>query len=167
VTHSQELLNVLAQFPPTIWEGTVFRHMFGDNLPERENTMGARWNPSEVPAIYTSLEAATAEAEGDYQIAMQPLKPKAERRIHRIRVRLNSVLDLRDPAILAQLQIDPELFGSAEPFRCQEIGGAIAHLGHDGLLTPSARSNGTNLTIFPSNKTETYEFAPIDFNVIP
>src|SRR5258707_15216090 len=103
--------------------------MFGPNPPDKENTVGARWNPPEVPAIYASVEIETAKSEGDYYIEMQPLGPKAERRLHRIRVTLASTLDLRDWAVLEQLDIDRESFNAPEPIRCKQVGGAIAHLG--------------------------------------
>jgi RES domain-containing protein len=166
VIYGEELLDAVAQLPPAIWEGTVYRHMFGVNPPDKENTVGARWNPAEVGAIYTSLEPKTAQSEGDYQIEMQPIIPKAERRLHRIWVRLASVLDLRDWAILEELLIDRESFSSPEPPRCKQVGGAIAHLGHDGFFAPSARSEGANLVVFPHNKSPAYEFTPIDFEVI-
>jgi len=41
---------------------------------------------------------------------------------------------------------------------CQMIGGAVEWLGHDGLLVPSARSEGTNLVIFPNKQTPDYRF---------
>jgi RES domain-containing protein len=167
VIYSAELLDALSPLQPTKWEGLVYRHMFGLNPPEKENTDGARWNPPDVAAIYTSLEQQTAIAEADYQINAQPFRPKAERKIHRIRVRLASVLDLNDWTILQKLEVDKESFGSPEPPRCKEVGGAIALLGHDGLLAPSARIDGINLVVFPANLTAVYEFTPIDFVVIP
>ena len=79
------LLDAVSSLPHTAWEGVVYRHLFGANPPEKENQLGARWNPAEVPAIYCSLDKETAIAEGDFQIAVQPFKPKAERRRHAIR----------------------------------------------------------------------------------
>lgn len=164
--YGDELLEKLTALEFTSWKGEAYRHMFGENQPAKENTVGARWNPPEVPAIYTSLQPAIAQAEGDYHIAMQPLRPKAERRIHRIQINLASVLDLQDWSLLEYLGIDRKEFTSTEPPRCKEVGGSVAHLGHDGLLVPSARSDGGNLVIFPDNKTGTYEFWPIDYVVV-
>ena len=36
--------------------------------------------------------------------------------------------------------------------------GAIAWLGNDGLLVPSARADGVNLVIFPNQQRADYEF---------
>ena len=164
--YSEELLQRLAQLSPITWSGEVYRHMFGTASPARDNTVGARWNPPEIAAIYTSLRRETALAEGDFYVAMQPLRPKAVRRLHRIDVSLSSVLDLRDWSLLHELGIEKAAFTQPEPFRCKEVGGAVAHLGHDGLLAPSARDQGANLVIFLGNKTAAYDFSPIDFVVV-
>src|SRR5438876_11797119 len=116
------------------WEGVVYRHMFGANPPEKENQLGARWNPAEVPAIYCSLDKETAITEGDFQIAVQPFKPKAERRLHEIEVKLTSVVQLlTDWALLEKLGVTQQSYQSIEPPRCKEVGGAVSYLGHDGL----------------------------------
>jgi RES domain-containing protein len=137
--------------------------MFGVNKPDRENVSGARWNPTDVAAIYCSLDVKTTIAEGDFQIAMQPFRPKAERRVHRIQISLVSVVELTDWTLLERLGIDSNSYQSIEPPRCKEIGGGLAYLGHDGILVPSARSHGVNLVIYPNPKSS---FEPIDFSVV-
>ena len=164
--YGEDLLELLADLQPSPYEGEVYRHMFGAIPPARENIVGARWNPEELPTIYTSVEESTAAAEGDYRISMEPFRPKVGRRLHRIRVRLSSVIDLRDWAILEKLGVKRETYLMAEPLRCKEVGGAVAHLGHDGLLVPSARSDGTSLVIYANNKTSDYEFSLIDFSIV-
>jgi RES domain-containing protein len=164
VTYSTLLLDALSTLAASEWEGVVYRHMFGSIPPERENQLGARWNPPEVPAMYCSLERQTAIAEGDFQIAAQPLRPKATRRVHRIQVSLTSVVQLTDWKVLEHLGVVQASFDSVEPPRCKEIGGALAYLGHDGILVPSARCSGINLIIYP---TAGYSFKPLDFSVIP
>jgi len=166
VIYGEELLQCLTELQPVPWSGEVYRHMFGANPPDKENTIGARWNPPEVPAIYASLETETAKSEADYYIEMQPLRPKAERRIYRIRISLGSVLDLRDWAVLQHLGIRKQSYALPEPPRCKEVGGGIAHVGHDGLLVPSARASGTNVVIFPDNKSASYEFNLVDFKIV-
>ena len=161
--YSTALLDALSSLKGLTWEGVVYRHMFGSNPPERENQSGARWNPQEVPAIYCSLEKRTAIAEADFQIAVQPFKPKAERRVHRIQVRLASAVQLTTWTLLESLGVDQTSYGSVEPPRCKEIGGALAYLGHDGILVPSARCDGVNLVIYP---TVDCVFAPRDFSIV-
>jgi RES domain-containing protein len=167
VIYRAEILDRLASLSPRKWGGIVYRHMFGALSPQKENLDGARWNPEEVAAIYTSLDQETAIAEADYQIACQPFRPKAERKVHRVQVTLTSVLDLTDWDFLEELGVEKRSYDSPEPPHCKEVGGAVAHLGHDGLLAPSARASGLNLVIFPGNQDEIYEFAPIDFVIVP
>src|SRR5437016_13018236 len=113
--------------------------MFGELPPDRENHRGARWNPPETPAIYTSLNRETALAEADYYINLQPLRPQAPRRMYRIGIALNSVLDLSDWEALATFGLQRNAFGSTNLGQSQLLGGAVEWLGHDGLLVPSAR----------------------------
>jgi hypothetical protein len=41
---------------------------------------------------------------------------------------------------------------------CRQIGGSAHWLEHDGLLLPSARSNNTNLVIFPATRSPDARF---------
>lgn len=166
MVHDSKLVESLEALSPTPWEGEVFRHMFRDYLPERENVLGARWNPPDVPAIYTSLGRDVALAEAEYHINAQPLRPSAERRIYRIAVHLSRVLDLRDKTVLQALGVDPESFAGDHAHDCQRVGGAVEWLGHDGCLVPSARAEGANLVIFPNQQTAAYMFKVLDVALV-
>lgn len=144
-------LDRLEQLGSQPWEGIVYRHMFGNYPPSRQNTLGARWNPREVAAIYASLERDTALAEAAHRISLEPFRPKAKRTLYRISVRLSRVVDLTNPGTLAELGVTAiELTADLSP-ACAKVGGAVAWLGSDGLLVPSARARGTNLVIYPSD----------------
>lgn len=156
--YDRKTIETVERFPSAPWEGVVFRHMFGDFPPERENSRGARWNPPETPAIYTSLQRDTALAEADYYIGLQPIRPRAIRRIYRLSVALNSTIDLSDWDQLAKLGVRKGSFKSIDHADCQIIGGAVEWLRHDGLLVPSARAEGINLVIFPNRQTPDYRF---------
>src|SRR5258707_14157681 len=95
--------------------------MFFGFPPERENRSGARWNPPETPAIYTSLSRATALAEADYYINMQPLTPKAKRLLYRISVTLNSVLNLSSWTALENLGLQKDAFDSTDYSQSQKL----------------------------------------------
>jgi RES domain-containing protein len=150
VIYPPELLDKLQGEPSGPFDALVYRHMFGDNSPFLVNTRGARWNPPEVGAIYTSLQRDGALAEADYRISLEPFRPKSRRTLHEIAVELAKTLDLSDGTLLAALGIDQDELSSTDLSRCQEIGGATAYLGYDGLLVPSARHGSTNLVIFPA-----------------
>lgn len=167
MNYDRQIVARLEEFNPQVWEGVVFRHMFGSFPPERENIKGARWNPPETPAIYTSLARETALAEADYYISLQPLRPTAIRKIYRINVALRSVLDLSRWDSLAAFGIDRKSFSAFDYSDTQMIGGAAEWLEHDGILVPSARGFGVNLVIFPNQQSQDYRFETVDFEEVP
>ena len=136
----------------------MYRHMFADYPPDRENTLGARWNPPKVPAIYTSLDRATVIAEAEYQISLEPLRPRARRTVYQVEVALSATLDLSAPGAPSGLGISSHDLAGMDHTVCQVIGGAAEHLDHDGLFVPSARASGINLVIYPNRQTVSYRF---------
>ena len=153
MVHDPALLDALERLDTENWQGRVFRHMLGSASPELANVRGARWNPPGTSALYTSLAEATAKAEGDHLIAMQPVPPRAPRTIFELEIAIANLLDLTDAARLAAIGIAEGDLDSIPWEPCQRIGGAVAWLGHDGLLIPSVRgSGGSNLVIFTANQ---------------
>lgn len=153
MVHDPALLDALERFDTERWQGRVYRHMLGSASPELANERGARWNPPGTSALYTSLAEMTARAEGDHVIAMQPVPPRAARTIYELDITIAKLLDLTDTGRLAAIGVTEEDFESVPWEPCQRIGGAVAWLGHDGLLIPSARdSGGSNLVIFTANQ---------------
>ena len=108
--------------------------------------------------IYTSVTREVALAEADFQISLQPVRPRARRTIYTIDVVLASVIDLSDRNLLVVLGIAPQDLTSLDHRACQQVGGAIAWLGNDGVLVSSARADGVNLVIFPNQQKSDYEF---------
>jgi RES domain-containing protein len=166
VGHDRKLLEALGRFQPRPWRGIVYRHMFANYSPKRENRLGARWNPPDVPAIYGSLARETAIAEAEYQISVQPLRPPVRRTIYRILVSLASVLDLSSDESLHAVGLDAKALADLDHDSCQRVGGAVEWLEHDGLLVPSARDAGGNLVIYPNQRHSDYEFNVLDTEVI-
>jgi RES domain-containing protein len=153
VVHDPALLDALERLDTENWQGRAFRHMLGSASPELANGRGARWNPPGTSALYTSLAEATAKAEGDHLIAMQPVPPRAPRTIYELEIAVANLIDLTDAALLASIGIAEDNFESIPWEPCQRVGGAVAWLGHDGLLIPSVRgSGGSNLVIFTANQ---------------
>ena len=160
------LVDRLQLLTPAPWRGIVYRHMLGDREPLLPNTRGARWNPPGVDALYTSLERATALAEGDNLIAMQPVRIEVKRVLHRIRVSLRSVLHLGEAALLHELGVDERALSNPDHTVCRKVGHAVAWLEHDGLIIPSVRANGFNLVVFVNNQDEQAELKATDSEVI-
>ena len=69
----------------------------------RENTLGARWIPSGVAAIYSSLERETAGAEGAHLMAVN--NPTGRFQLGELSLHLERVVDLRSEERLAHLQV--------------------------------------------------------------
>lgn len=84
---------------------------------------------------------------------MQPVRPRAKRTLHRLKVSFSNILDLSSELTLKRLGISKAEIASLDFTACQQVGGAAAHLGHDGILVPSARHGGLNLVVFVANST--------------
>ena len=164
--YDRTLLEKIGRAKAIPWEGEVFRHMLGNLPPERENIRGARWYPQHVPAIYTSLARGVSVAEADYHLSLQPVRPRARRVLYKIGVSLENVVDLSSFADIEALGVSRATFESTDYSSSQPVGGGAAHLGHDGMLVPSARGDGVNLVLFPGCQTSTYRFEQIDYEII-
>ena len=117
-------------------------------------------------ALHKPAEA-TAKAEGDHVIALQPVPPRAARTIYELDVSLKNLLDLTDAGRLAAIGVTEEDFESIPWEPCQRVGGAVAWLGHDGLLIPSVRArDGSNLVIFTANQPPESEIVVRDSHVV-
>ena len=101
-------------------------------------------------------------AEADYYIQMQPRRPKARRMMYRIYVTLSSVIDLSNWVSLKDFGVEKETFATTDYSQSQKLGGAVEWLRHDGLLIPSARSEGINLVIFPNSRSLNHRFEVLD-----
>ena len=159
--HDPQLLDALEQLNSLPWRGTVYRHVLGSYAPDLANVRGARWNPPEVSALYVSLEEETAKAEGARVLEVQSVPPRVKRSIYELDVELERVLDLTAGTTLADVGLTDDDLQSDSFVACQEVGGAVAWLGHDGLLVPSARAaGGINLVIYTSNQASESEISP-------
>lgn len=166
MVHSPALLDQLQAASIGAWSGRAFRHMFADYPPEAENVRGARWNPPGTPAIYTSLTREGVIAEAEYQLSLQPVRPRVGRTVYEIEVKLENVVDLSDAIALKAAHVDDEDLGADNMRACQETGAAAAWLQRDGLLIPSARSQATNLVIYATNTSESHIFTVLSSEVI-
>ncbi len=141
--------------------GEVFRHMLAGYPPDRANRSGARWNPRDVPAIYTSLKRGTALAEAEHRLSLEPFPTRASRSLYRIDVELARVVRLKR-ADLRRVGVTEALLQGFAFSACQKVGGAVAWLGCDALIVPSARDAGDNLVIFYANVTSDFRFEVLE-----
>lgn len=146
-TYNPALLDALERLPMTSWQGRVWRHMFNDYTPDRVNTSGARWNPQGIGAVYTALERATALAEGQHAVDLQPRRLYAKRVLYAVEISVTGLVDLTAPGALATVGLTLDDVHDDDHGACQRVGGAAAWLERDSLLVPSARDSGSNLVV--------------------
>jgi RES domain-containing protein len=146
-----ELLDALEDADIGPWQGTAWRQVFEGTPPLRPNQRGARWNPQDTEALYCALDPLTASAEIDYLVSLQPVPITKRRVIHELAVGLKRVADLSTDAALKTAGLSIDVINANGVDECRRIGAACAWLGFDGLLVPSARSDGTNLVVFVTN----------------
>jgi RES domain-containing protein len=145
--------DILAELPARPWRGIVYRLMLADYRPERENTVGARWNPPDTAAIYSSESADIAIAEVMYHLNLQPRPVRADlkKTIYKIDVELAAVVNLAD--LIPHLEragIQHHAIVGNDWSTSQAIGKTVTWLDRDGLFVPSARAAGKNLVIYPA-----------------
>jgi RES domain-containing protein len=145
--------DILEQIEPDRYDGDVYRVMINDYPPEKENTVGARWNPKGTAAIYTSSDAGQAVAEIRYKLERQPRPVRTDLLlvVYRIHVEIDEVVDLaKATKALESMGLTTSRLLSDTWTDSQAIGNTIAWLGRGGLLVPSARGIKKNLVIYPS-----------------
>lgn len=160
MTHDPKLLDYLETLPTMIWSGQVFRYVPDGRQPEKENTHGARWNPTGIGALYTTLEVETARAElGFHLSALSPRPSRAAFTVYTVAVVVTNVVDLRAERMRAAVGLSAAALEADDQAVCRSIGAACHWLKIGGLLVPSARRrDGNNLVIFGANQTEDFEF---------
>lgn len=163
----QATLDALEALDVGSWEGEVWRVVYGARNPLLANTTGARWNPHDTAALYTSLETDTVLAELDHLRSIQtPPTRRSGYTLHRLSVRVDHLLDLRDRELLASMGVTDDDLAGDDLTACQSVGGAAEWLGCDGLLVPSARSAGVNLVIFVNKQDPDATLEVIESNEI-
>jgi RES domain-containing protein len=150
----QKLLARIDAIEPAPFAGEAFRHLAHDHHPLSgigAQIHGGRWNPPEsFSTLYLALDRETTIREF-YRLAKRQGRDPEDflpRRLYRYDIALAALLDLRDPAIRAALQLDDLELRSNDPAKCQQIGESAHHLGLEGILAPSATGEGAVLAVF-------------------
>jgi RES domain-containing protein len=125
----------------------VWRAVVGQTNPLRPNQRGARWNPADEEALYCSLTESCARAELAHVLSKQYPPVTKERKVYRMEIGLQRVLDLSDRSVLALFADGDDLFGDNQ-LPAQRIGRAVVVLECAAILVPSARCEGSNLVLY-------------------
>tara|TARA_R110002167_G_scaffold145863_1_gene337042 strand:+ start:396 stop:875 length:480 start_codon:yes stop_codon:yes gene_type:complete len=158
MVYSRELVEQLEMLGSSPLQTRVYRHMFGDYLPDRENITGSRWNPPNTRAIYCGMTRDACLAEANHYITVQPSRPNARRMLYEIEINLSRVVTFPSWDLLRAFGADRSIFSGFDHAVTWEIGGAVAWLDNDALMIPSARCDNSNLVIYPENQLRTTNF---------
>ena len=164
--HDQRLLDRLSGFPAERFSGEVFRATRVDADPIAPSISGGRWAPPPereggVAVLYTSVDRDGAVAEvAAFLTSLNPIPRSRPLSVTRIAVTLAQTVRLTR-ADLESLGVDWSRYGERDYGRTQLIGAALAFLGFDGLIAPSARWACDNLMIFSDNHQLAESLEPI------
>jgi hypothetical protein len=164
--HDQDLVDRLSEQAPDRFEGEVFRATGISIDPVAPSISGGRWSPPPdgdpgLYVLYTSLDREGAIAEMCSFLAELTPIPKPRRiKVTRLAVTTSRTLRLAR-ADLTALGVDMAQYGERDYIRTQKIGAALAFLGFDGLIAPSARWACDNLTILIENHALTERLEPV------
>jgi hypothetical protein len=112
--HDQALLDWLADFSPTSFEGIGFRATRRGLDPLVPSTSGGRWMPADTePVLYTNLERNGAIAEVIHHWSRQNPPPSKPLLVHTLQITVGRLLSisaqaLRDTVYRGQIQMPPQ-----------------------------------------------------------
>jgi RES domain-containing protein len=167
---SSHLVDAIDRLEPVAYAGDLFRHVAAGRHPlsgAGARSQGGRWNPPQSFAtLYLADRQATVEAEFRRMATRQGLHPSQflPRRIYRLDVELQAVVDLTKPESLPQELADIDL-SSDDLTATQAVGEAAQYLGREAILAPSAAGEGSVLAVFIDRLLPQSRVIDIDFEV--
>jgi RES domain-containing protein len=168
--HDQGLVDQLSVLAVERFDGEVFRVTGASADPLASSVNGGRWAPrgngTDVPILYTSLKRDGALAEVVSYLAMlTPLPTSKPLKVSRLGVSTSQTLRLAR-VTLERLGVDMTQYGVRDYRLTQNIGAALAFLGLDGLIAPSARWACDNLMVYTANHPLTERLELIDAEAV-
>lgn len=167
---SSHLVDAVDRLEPVPYSGDLFRHVAAGRHPlsgAGARSLGGRWNPRESFAtLYLADEKSTVEAEFQRMADRQGLDPNQflPRRIYRIAVELQAVVDLTDREALPPGLVDLDLVAD-DLGDTQAVGEAAQYLGREAILAPSAAGVGHVLAVFIDRLLPDSRVVDVDYEV--
>lgn len=164
--HDQDLVDRLSELATERFEGEIFRATRIGADPTAPSISGGRWAPPPegtpgIFVLYSSLERDGAIAEvASFLANLTPIPGPRPIKVTRLAVTTAQTLHLAR-ANLTTLGVDFTRYGERDYAQTQKIGAAVAFLGLDGLIAPSARWPCDNLMIFAENHALKEQLKPI------
>jgi RES domain-containing protein len=115
---------------------------------------GGRYNsPGVTGVLYTSVASETAIGEVARGLIARGINPQSydagDWWLYELEVSLDAVLDLTDPAVTSQLEVNSQNLVQADPSYARQIGKQANDAGYEAMIVPSAAHPGEkNLVIF-------------------
>ena len=113
---------------------------------KRRLRIQTRFSDGSFPVFYSSLDAATAEAEVRHWLPTIVGQPGRPRTAHY--KQFSCVFEGIEKDLRSKIDEWPDLVARSDYTFCNQLGAEARTLKIDGLVTPSARHKGTNLPIF-------------------
>lgn len=149
--HDPKLLDQLSRLEAESFEGRVYRATGQGRDPLLFSTRGGRWSAVDSAGIlYTSLTQDGALAEMSFHLAQMDPLPTKPIAVHTLQIKAGKSLRLLR-GDLESLGVDNDAYGTILYDATQQVGAAVAYLGFDGLIAPSARWQSDNLMLFQEN----------------
>jgi hypothetical protein len=155
--HSKEMLDRLGSLARVEFDDEVFRATRHGLAPLTASTRGGRWSPQDVlggtdsvATLYTSCVRDGALAELAFHYSQLTPFPSKSVMLHRLHLTTKKTLRLLE-ADLVSFGVAWADYQTLNYEKTREIGAAVAFLGCDGLIAPSARWACENLMLFPIN----------------
>lgn len=164
--HDQDLVDLLSGFRACRFAAEVFRATRINADATAPSISGGRWSPPPdgepgLYVLYTSLDRDGAIAEvASFLAALTPVPGSRPIKVTRMAVSTARTVRLAR-ADLTKLRVDLAQYGDRDYGPTQRIGAALAFLGVDGLIAPSARWSCDNLMIFGENHALTEKLEPL------
>jgi RES domain-containing protein len=150
----QQLIARIDAIEPIPFAGQAFRHLSHDHHPLSgmgARIHGGRWNSADsYSTLYLALDRETTVREF-YRLAERQGRDPEDflpRRLYRYDISLGALLDLRDSAARAALQLSESELCASDAAKCQQIGEGAHNLGLEGIFAPSATGEGVVLAVF-------------------
>jgi hypothetical protein len=157
VIHAKELIDRLETLATIEFSGDVFRATRRGLDALTASTRGGRWSPREelgstesIATLYTSCTREGALAELAFHYGQLTPFPSKSVMLHRLTVVTQKTLRLIQVDLI-RLGVVWDQYATLNYETTRRIGAAVAFLGCDGLIAPSARWKCENLMLFPTN----------------
>jgi RES domain-containing protein len=147
----------VAAAPPARYRGRAYRHQapgFDPLSGAGARLNGGRFNPpNSFPVLYLCQTRACTVAElrrlgQGTVIGVEGLLPRA---LYEYQVRLDRVLDLTSPEVVAPLGLSAAVLTSSDWTVCRDVGEAAHAAGFQAITSPSATGVDEVLAVFPAS----------------